>query len=211
MSADNVGQCRYFHSYKARAHRSYNCTIVEAALATCAFPGILGPIYIGEPGGEEKFVDAGLGCNNPVRNVLQEATQELKGDIVCLISVGSGKEPVIAHTPTEKGFKNSAEVNALLSRIASDCEAGHEEMLNQFPHGDIYFRFNVERGLEYTMEEEWLHKGTVHTHTSAYLSKGDVNHSLNKAIESLLKERSEETHEDPGKSNQMIHSFADSH
>ena len=53
----------------------YNCTIWEAGRATSAAPTFFKRIKIGPTGSGVEYVDAGLGCNNPVKQVVAEAAR----------------------------------------------------------------------------------------------------------------------------------------
>jgi len=65
----NVRKPRLFRTYRAPEYQSPNCTIWEAACATAAGPTFFERIVInGEP-----FIDGGMGRNNPISQVLEEA------------------------------------------------------------------------------------------------------------------------------------------
>lgn len=80
-----------FQTYNVERNRTYNCTIWEAARATSAAPTFFKRITIGPDGSAIDYVGAGLGCNNPVKQVLAEAAREF-GDhapIACVLSIGT--------------------------------------------------------------------------------------------------------------------------
>lgn len=60
-----------------------------------------------------------------------------------------------------------------LQAMASDTEdvaqEVKEEMEHRYPDQDIYFRFNVQQGLQTVGLEEWKEMGRVQTATEAYL------------------------------------------
>src|SRR5271154_3147452 len=72
MSALNMaaGIPHLFRSYQAPKNQTFNCTIWEAARATSAAPTFFEQIVIGEPGSSLSYVDGGMGCNNPIAQVL---------------------------------------------------------------------------------------------------------------------------------------------
>lgn len=78
----------------------YDCMIWEAGRATSAAPTFFKRIHIGDPGLKEEFIDAGMGCNNPIRYLIKEAQREFgpQRDVSCIISIGTGK-------PKVAGFK----------------------------------------------------------------------------------------------------------
>lgn len=93
MTTDFMGETRLFRSYRGRSSPLYNCSIVEAALASLMTPGIFDPVPIGPPGKESYFLDPSNGCNNPIKVALKEVDDLHKShtDIAGLASFGSGK------------------------------------------------------------------------------------------------------------------------
>src|SRR6266481_2346542 len=71
MSALNMNAQlpRLFRTYQAPKYPAPNCTIWEAVRATSAAPTFFKRIVIDG----EQYVGGGMGCNNPVQQVLQEA------------------------------------------------------------------------------------------------------------------------------------------
>src|SRR5882724_5814205 len=65
----NARKPRLFRTYMAPEYQSPNCMIWEAARSTSATPTFFERIVINE----EQFIDGGLGGNNPIDQVLQEA------------------------------------------------------------------------------------------------------------------------------------------
>ncbi|KDQ55406.1 hypothetical protein JAAARDRAFT_195785 [Jaapia argillacea MUCL 33604] len=59
-----------FHNYQVPEGATFNCLVWEAAQATSATPTIFKAIKIGEPFIQQLFIDAGMGCNNPIKQVL---------------------------------------------------------------------------------------------------------------------------------------------
>src|SRR5947209_2389498 len=93
MPARNMEYPRRFRTYPVRALASANCEIWEAARATSAAPTFFKRIAISDGGGaKEEFIDGGLGCNNPVIQVLEEARDVFGNDraVGCLVSIGTG-------------------------------------------------------------------------------------------------------------------------
>lgn len=70
--------------------------IWEACRATSAMPSYFEPIDIGDKGVQETFVDGGLGYNNPVEQVVEEARLLFPGrKVACVVSIGTGDARVI--------------------------------------------------------------------------------------------------------------------
>ncbi len=73
--------------------KEYNCRIWEAARATSAAPTFFKRIEIGPSGSGIEYVDAGLGCNNPIKQVIEEAVRVFGEDseVACIVSIGAGQ------------------------------------------------------------------------------------------------------------------------
>jgi predicted acylesterase/phospholipase RssA len=123
--------------------------IWEAARATSAAPSFFNPIKIGKHG--EEFLDGGMGANNPVRILWDEAQeiflkqeQRPESHVKCLVSIGTG-------IPSLKPFGSCLlAVGKTLKSIATDTErtaVSFERGHPQLARGRKYFRFNVIRGL----------------------------------------------------------------
>ncbi|KAG6808207.1 hypothetical protein H0H92_005051, partial [Tricholoma furcatifolium] len=67
-----ISGARVFRSYEVKANQEYNCTVVEAARATTATPGLFKSVFIGPQGLSEEFIGAQLG-HNSIRLMLDEA------------------------------------------------------------------------------------------------------------------------------------------
>src|SRR6266481_4925080 len=94
MSALNMNARipRLFRTYQAPKYPSPNCTIWEAIRATSAVPAFFPHIVIGR----EAYVDGGMGCNNPVQQVLQEAELMFPDrHVACIVSIGTGQAQMI--------------------------------------------------------------------------------------------------------------------
>ena len=110
-----------FRTYRAPKYPSPNCTIWEAVRATSAAPTFFKRIVIdGEP-----YVDGGMGCNNPVQQVLQEAELVFPDrHVACIISIGAGQAGTIS-IPKPGWFQwvLPLKVVEAIRKIATDCEA----------------------------------------------------------------------------------------
>ncbi|KIM23602.1 hypothetical protein M408DRAFT_53274, partial [Serendipita vermifera MAFF 305830] len=92
-SSTAIAGCRMFRNYKSR-QSSYNPTIVEAARACWATPGLFSSIFIGTPPQQEEVISAVNGFNNPAVQAAQDA-REFYGAaraVSVFLSVGSGKD-----------------------------------------------------------------------------------------------------------------------
>ena len=146
--------------------------IWEAARATSAASGFFDPISIGKHG--QEYVDAGLGCNNPVQEVWTEA-QDIwspgEGDLAtlvkCFISIGTGNPGT---SPIEdSAFKM---LTKTLGVIATETEKTAETFVKS--HRDLYsqkryFRFNVDQGLQSVGLEEYKKENEIVSATTLYM------------------------------------------
>ncbi|KFX96894.1 hypothetical protein V490_03085 [Pseudogymnoascus sp. VKM F-3557] len=183
-------QPRLFRTWSADENPGYNCMIWEAARATSAAPTLFKRIYIGDAGIEEEFIDAGLGCNNPVQYLVKEAIKEFGPDrkVDCIVSIGTGK-------PKVSGFKAPGlfervlplELIGVLKKMATDSEAEASRMKDRFRNcPGLYHRLNVERGLETVSLQEWEKLGEVKTHTEAYLNTDTAGEDIGVIVDALV-------------------------
>ena len=135
----------------------------EAVVATMASPTYFDPIAIGPYG--SKFIDGGIGANNPLRILLQEAKLSwtkgtFEDKLGCIVSIGSGIVSL-------KGFGESLpDIWMGLMHLATDSEREAEYFSREHPSlAPVYFRFNVHSGLENVGLDEWGQKTVVHAAT----------------------------------------------
>jgi len=182
----NVQYPRRFRTYRVQKNESANCKIWEAARATTAEPEFFKGIKIQGLGGiEEHFIGGGLTCNNPTREVLDEA-QELYGvnqHVGVLVSVGTGHPGTIG---LPKPGTYGKQLTAMLKKIAYNCEAVAKELLQQYINLPIvYFRFNVTYGAGQVSFEEWKRVGEIITHTRSYLQDPQVSDWVDSVVQCL--------------------------
>ena len=181
---------KLFRTWSADKNPGYNCTIWEAGRATSAAPTFFKRIYIGNPGMQEEFVDAGIGCNNPVQYLIQEAQREFgpNREVACIVSIGTGK-PKVAGFKAPARFQRVLPLDLIkvLTAISTDSEAVASVMEARYQHCDgLYHRLNVERGLEEVSLEEWEKLGEVTTHTTEYLRGEKISQRLDVIVNALL-------------------------
>jgi len=177
-------------TYRGPANQIDDCGVWEAARATTAIPTYFEPITIGKPGTALRCIDGGFGQNNPVSQVCEEASAIFPGRRVsCLISIGCGQTSTI-HIPIP-GFLQRAgifsdHVIRAAKQMAIDCEETHQKTARSFAEGPgIYFRFNVERGLEDVEFEEWKKINNISSHTKHYMMMQETNRMLDSAVHAL--------------------------
>jgi Patatin-like phospholipase len=181
---------RCFRTYKTRNNANVNCEIWEAARATTAAPTFFKRILIGEEGQvKEEFIDAGIKFNNPTKQVMEEA-RLLCGDdrpIGTLVSIGTGHPGTLGLLEPD-GFQKILPTKLIhvLKRIATDCEATASDLARRFENiPEMYFRFNVTRGVGVVSLEEWKKMGDVQAHTIAYLQEPSVSKSVDSVVRFL--------------------------
>jgi hypothetical protein len=122
----------------------------------------------------EPFVDGGMGCNNPIKQVLSEAERIFPGrHIACVISIGTGQVPspgLLTPSLLNKVFPFN--VIPALKKITTECEVTAQETERRFkPVADFYFRFNVTQGMQNVTLAQWERLPEVTTHTLQYLQE----------------------------------------
>ena len=177
---------RLFRSYRVEKNESANCKIWEAIRGTMAHPKLFKPISIASVGGiEEYFVDGGLRCNNPSKQVLNEA-KSLFGErpINVFLSLGSGHQGVIG-SDVQKATK-LADLLSMLQDIAFDCEQTADEVAKIFDGASgRYFRLNVVHGTGQIPLEDWAQSGDILSHTKAYLQDLETNGRIDFLVDFL--------------------------
>ncbi|KAI9775397.1 MAG: hypothetical protein M1839_001252 [Geoglossum umbratile] len=147
-------------------------------------------ISIGEDGQvKEQLIDAGIKCNNPTKQVMEEA-RLLFGDdrpVGALVSIGTGHPGTIGLLEPD-GFQKILPTKLIyvLKKTATDCETTANDLARRFENiPEMYFRFNVTRGVGVISLEEWKRMGDVQTHTAAYLQEPLVSKSIDSVVKLL--------------------------
>jgi predicted acylesterase/phospholipase RssA len=183
-----AGIPRLFRTYEAPAHKNPNCTIWEAARATSAAPTFFDRITITELGIGQSFVDGGLGRNNPTAQVLEEANLVFGSrQVACIVSIGTG-QALPPGIPPPSVFHRVVPLDVVraLRGIATDCDATAEEISRRFMGtANVYFRFNVEQGLQNVGIAQWERLDEVMAHTGAYMSMAEVDPRLTAVVQAL--------------------------
>src|ERR1700761_3382502 len=181
-----------FHTYDSPEYRTPNCTIWEAARATTATPNIFEDISIGPTGCAPRYIEAGMGCNNPITQLRQEARLIFPDQqVACIVSIGCGQASIIS-IPKRGPFERLVIPDNVIKAaklMASDCEEKHQDAARFFGlNRDIYFRFNADNGLEEVGSEEWKTLPKVAAHAHQYLRMHDQGERL-KLVTQALQDR----------------------
>ncbi len=163
------GRNRRFRSYKSPWDVCDDCPIWQACWATSAAPNFFPPMNIGSP--PAAYVDGGMGYNNPIRALMDEAAHIWPSNrkYGCIVSVGTG-------VPISKDVgKGIVPLLAKVIEMATDTETVAREFEEQmkFQYGieqKVYFRFNVQHGLEHVGLEEWKEMDRTRLATEDYLA-----------------------------------------
>ena len=148
--------------------------IWEACRATSAASSFFDPIAVGRY--EEEFVDGGMGANNPVTELWDQAQlmwgpEPLQGRIKCLVSIGTG-------VPSLKPFRDDVfHIGDTLVAIATETEQTAERFRRDKLHLDNtgrYYRFNVAHGLEDIGLEESKKRKEIAAATRRYVGSQEV-------------------------------------
>ena len=181
---------RLFRSYPTYSAGEYTeMTIWQAARATSAAPRYFKRLKIGPENAQEEFLDGGVGSNNPTRLMMREAHgtfQNTRG-VACIVSIGTGLMSVSDFkTPTFGQKVIPKELIDVLQRMATDCEVVENEVSRFLTNtSGVYFRFNVEKGLEDIKLEDINELGNMKTKTIRYLEQDRTARSVAEAVSVL--------------------------
>ena len=178
-----------FRSYDVAKNKEYNCEIWEAARATSAAPTFFKRIKIGPSGSGIDYVDAGIGCNNPIKQVMAEAARVFgeEAPVGCIISIGTGQSGSVGLAQPET-FQKWIPTDLIkgLKEIATDSGRIAEEMELRYKNiPGLYNRFDVDRGLNSVSLAEWKQLGTVREHTKNYMRLEVIDRRVDHVVRAL--------------------------
>ncbi|KAJ7854588.1 FabD lysophospholipase-like protein [Mycena olivaceomarginata] len=140
------------------------------------------------PGMEEAFVDGGMGYKNPTAALLLEAKVLFPDrQIACIISLGTG-QPHTINVPKPSLLHRFIPLDIVkaIQKIATDCEKEHQSLAHRFNGvAKVYFRFNVEQGMQDIQLNQWEKLGNVAANTRQYIQSQPVITQLTDAVKSL--------------------------
>ncbi|EUC57784.1 calcium-independent phospholipase A2-gamma, partial [Rhizoctonia solani AG-3 Rhs1AP] len=161
-----------FRSYPVASNTGPNCPIWQTLCATVAHPDLFKSFDIGDPPLNRSFVDAGVGCNNPLAHVLTEVKALYPDRYVSSItSIGTGHTRTI-QIPNTSLLRHLLPIPAIVAMkaIATDTERVAEDMARRFNSTNgVYFRLNVDQGMQDVGMDGWEQLSEVLEHTSAYM------------------------------------------
>lgn len=153
-----------FRTYRTRSEPPSGITVVDAILATCStqsFP----PVSFGAHLRRQEYVGWGLGMSNPCRHLISEARSLYGGDsrVALIASFGTGHTiPITAPFDSNRTFFNL---------VTADCEQTAQELEVHLGHLGFYFRFQVDRLVQETLNIREDTIGSILTQAQAYLSR----------------------------------------
>lgn len=155
----------------------------EAARATSAAPLYFNQMKMSHSA--FTFSDGGMLCNNPIDAVYHEARQIWPSrDISIVISIGTGIVEI-------SGLKNKLRsmINVTIKALV-DAQGQAQAFERSMDGRDlidkaIYFRFNVEQGLQNTRMDDASEKtlAKLQAHTETYLRGDNVNTSVDRCVQ----------------------------
>ncbi|KAF8596393.1 FabD/lysophospholipase-like protein [Ceratobasidium sp. AG-I] len=190
--AIRAGIMTHIRSYRVPANQGPDCTIVEAARATTATPGIFKRAQIKEHGVTVSYIGGALECNNPTDKLLLDMSLIFpERPIACVLSIGSGQihsvnvpESKICLAPLPS--KLLPVVRAMLT----DCEKTHQDLARRFEHTeDVYFRFNTEHGMQDINQHDLTKLPEVQAHAQVYLRDVRVGAIMNSAAKAIVNKK----------------------
>jgi hypothetical protein len=184
VGATTTGDATYlvkFRSYEVREGPTFNPPIWQAAYAALAHPNTLAPIRIGENLIEQVCISGEIGWSNPTHEVVKEFEAKWpKQKLACLTSLGVGHDdPIQINAENVAGTLDSA-----IRRLVADRERIARDIAYRFHGRNMYFRLNVERGIQQDRE---VSLGDIETHTKDYICSPGVTESVDKLVDTLLR------------------------
>ncbi|CAJ0544308.1 Ff.00g035520.m01.CDS01 [Fusarium sp. VM40] len=164
ITKDNVDALpTLFTTYDTSASLD-GCTIWQVARATSAATTFFKPIRVGRD--DIEFIDAGFGYNNPCEVLIAEAQAQFPNrKKMQVLSIGTGLGDVVSISDTRKSILKALKSMATTSRKVDS------RLVEQYSDEGVYFRFNVDRGLDDVTLSDWEKSSKISAHTRNYLEE----------------------------------------
>ena len=166
-TSEKLGKPFRFRSYESPWDISDDCPIWQACRATSAAPTFFPPMEIGKP--PKAYVDGGLGSNNPVRALLEETSHIWPSrKLGCIVSIGTGVlKSRDVEGPIIPLIKSLIAMATDAGQVACDVE---KDMTQRYGEEQrVYFRFDVQHGMEDIDLEAWGESDGTELATRRYL------------------------------------------
>jgi predicted acylesterase/phospholipase RssA len=168
------------------------CTIWEAARATTATPTFFEPIKIGDL--SIRYIDGGVGLNNPIDQLRKEAEAQFEVcGVACIVSIGCGQKPVIkikkrSYFSQALQTSHPKDIVKVCAELVADSEEAHDRTGAYFAkQPGVYFRFSVNKDAGVGMEE-WKKLEDVAATTTNYMEASDIQQQF-RLVARLLSSR----------------------
>lgn len=163
-----------------------DCPIWKALRASTAHPELFKSAEIEELGIKLQFIGGAFGCSNPTAQMLKEASTLFPDRFVASVtSIGTGHARTI-QIPQPSRPGRALPLGAVLKvaqAIATDNERVAEEMAARFSNTEgVYYRLNVNQGIQDIRACEWEKQSEVASHAGSYLQLAEVNRRLNRLV-----------------------------
>lgn len=188
-TAIRAGIATSIRTYRVGSNQGPDCTIVEAVRATMATPGIFKPKIITELGVDVKYIGGDLGCNNPTIQLLDEIGLLYPGlSISCMVSIGSGQTHSACVSESRRYHRSlPAQLSITIRNIAMDCEKTNQEAYKRFEGAaGVYYRFNVEHGMQDINQSNSNQFSEAHSHTLNYIKDASINARMKNATSAII-------------------------
>jgi hypothetical protein len=131
---------------------------------------------------KKEYIGAGLGANNPVRELITEAHSLFGGEssVACLLSLGNGHPGIISVAPDEKDISLHR-----LRDLMNDCEQRAQEMEQQLGRAGIYFRFSVEQGMQTEYPGQAADPSWILAQTESYLVDHETSEKIGAFVQNI--------------------------
>ncbi|QRV81203.1 nephrocystin-3 protein [Ceratobasidium sp. AG-Ba] len=192
-SKQNLG-LRVFRSYHGPVYQMPNHPIWLAMRASMAHPELFKSVEIGSEATRETLMGGGTIHSNPAPEVLSEVSAMYPDRVVSsIVCIGAGHVRRI-QIPRPNPLRRGVPINVLMAvkRIATDSERVAEEMSARFINAPkVYYRFNVDQGIQDTGAGGFQQTNEVETHTLAYVRRPEIFLRLSEAASSIVRRRLE--------------------
>ncbi|CUA75446.1 Nephrocystin-3 [Mus musculus] [Rhizoctonia solani] len=178
----NAGLPVIFRTYPVTTNSGPNCTICEALRATLAHPDLFKGIDVTDCSVPQSFVGGDIGCSNPLAHVLSEVERVWPTrKVTSIISLGAGHTRTIK-MPNPSWWQRTQDV-IVMKDMATDSERVAEEMSMRFQRtSGVYFRFNVDQGMQDMNHGSWERLAEAMQHAKGYLQKNKTSQMLEEAV-----------------------------
>jgi hypothetical protein len=182
VSTSNVNHKIKLRSYTTRAGLPLDVTLVDAILATCATQGKFLPVTIGSGPTQLELMGGAMGAGNPCHEVVEEVLDRFKPNtrIAVILSIGSGHSGLAtASSSTDEEWLK------IMRYMVADCEKTAQEMRKTMGDDGVYFRFNVDQGLQEYHGAHVDRMTWVFAQTLAYLDDRETSRLLGQCVSGI--------------------------